>query len=57
MEMADTGRLIEAFWQLLAEPPKGQDPSAIQIERFIGLFERFVKQREQLIQEIQKVLS
>lgn len=57
MEMADTGRLIEAFWQLLAEPPKGQDPSAIQIERFTGLFERFVKQREQLIQEIQKVLS
>ncbi|MGE9310870.1 hypothetical protein ACLOAU_04470 [Niabella sp. CJ426] len=57
MEMADTGRLIEAFWQLLAEPPKGQAPSAIQIERFTGLFERFVKQREQLIQEIQKVLS
>jgi len=57
MEMADTGRLIESFWQLLPEPSKGLAPSTIQIERFTGLVERFVKQREQLIQEIQKVFS
>lgn len=57
MEMADTCRLIESFQQQLPEPAKGHPPSNLQIERFTGLVERFVNQREQLIQEIQKVFS